>query len=193
MAMSNYIKKIYNSKKKFFTNQQLQELLEINKKNTQRHVARNLTEKNILTRLERGKYYITDTQPSDFEIAQFLYTPSYISFETALNYHGILSQFPMEITSATLKKSKTKKIEDKIYTYSQLKPELYFGYYKKTSKSLMALPEKALLDQVYLISKKLKTENYLNELDFSKINENKLKKYSQLFPNEAFNLIKKYL
>ncbi|MFW5702849.1 MAG: type IV toxin-antitoxin system AbiEi family antitoxin domain-containing protein, partial [Candidatus Dojkabacteria bacterium] len=61
----------------------------------------------VLIQLEKGKYQIAGRSPSDFAIAQFLYSPSYISFETALNYHGILPQFPHEITSATMRRKKT--------------------------------------------------------------------------------------
>jgi len=57
---------------------------------------------NWLTKIERGKYQINSIKIHDFEMANFVYQPSYVSFESALNYWGILSQFPFEITSLSL-------------------------------------------------------------------------------------------
>lgn len=76
-------------------------------------------------RIEKNKYILSDKKINDFELANFLQIPSYISFETALNYHGLLSQFPYEITSATCKKTNKKEFQDKIYSYVHIDRSLY--------------------------------------------------------------------
>ena len=107
----------------------------------------------------------------DFEMANFVYQPSYVSFESALNYWGILSQFPFEITSATLKTSREKKIGGKLYGYNKV-DKRYYGGFIKVDGFLVATKEKALVDQIYLWSKGLKQLNW-NEYDLSRV-DNKL-------------------
>ena len=114
-----------NHKRSLLTTQDISRLTGIEVKRTLENNIRRLIEKNILISLEKGKYMVAESDVSDFEIANFLYSPSYISFETALNYHGILSQFPFEITSATSKKSKKKEILGKTYRYIKINKRLY--------------------------------------------------------------------
>src|SRR3989338_8200638 len=41
-----------------------------------------------------------------FELAQMMYGPSYISFESALSYHGWIPEAVYTVTSAAMKRSK---------------------------------------------------------------------------------------
>ena len=50
--------------------------------------------------------------------------------------------------------------------YSQIDKKLFTGYYKELNY-LMATKEKALFDEVYLISKSIKSESILQNLDMS--------------------------
>ena len=179
MTTCRYLNKLIKSNRYLFSSRDIQEVFGIKSKKTLEGVIRRFVDENILTRLERGKYLLTDANLSDFEIAQFLYSPSYISFETALNYHGILSQFPVEITSATTKFPVQKMIQGKLYSYSKIKVNLFTGYYKE-GNFLIAYPEKALFDQLYMIAKGLKTEEYLDEMDIHSIDNNALDEYIKL-------------
>ena len=95
---------LYSTNKNLFSYQDLANLWQIKSRRTLENNIKNLIDNQILHRLSHGKYLLNTKKASDFEIANFLYNPSYISFETALNYHGILNQFPFEISSATTKK-----------------------------------------------------------------------------------------
>jgi len=196
MSSMEYLNKIYNSDKKLFKTTDIQKILGIEIDRTLEDVIKRFIDRKILTQLEKGKYMLSNANVSEFEISQFLYSPSYISFETALNYHGILSQFPMEITSATTLKNVEKEIDKKIYSYSKINTDLYTGYYKE-GNSLIAEPEKALFDQFYMIAKGIKRKEYLNEMDYSNINKKKLMKYVDLLQNglstSVNDLIKEYL
>jgi len=65
-----------------------------------------LTVSGILERVRRG-YYRVSTRPADeAALANVLYRPSYLSFESALARHGILSQIPYAMTFATTRRSK---------------------------------------------------------------------------------------
>ncbi|MFH2061876.1 MAG: hypothetical protein ABIJ43_02735 [Candidatus Beckwithbacteria bacterium] len=196
MSSIKYVQQIINSRKKFFTSGELRQLLEVESARTLENIIHKLIQEKVLVSLEKGKYLVLNQQASDFEIAQFLYQPSYVSFESALNYHGALSQFPMEITSVTTKKRVSKQFDDKIFSYAKIKISLFTGYYK-VDDFLMAFPEKALFDQMYMIVKSLKTKEYLDEMDYSRVDVKKVRKYFDLtskhFATGINKLLEEYL
>lgn len=179
MTSSAYILKIDQANKKFFTTSEFASLLKVESQRTLEDLLRRLVDIKYLNKLERGKYMVSSTEVSDLEIAQFLYSPSYISFETALNYHGVLSQFPVEITSATTNRAVEKMVDEKLFTYSKINKNLFIGYYK-VGDYLIASPEKALFDQLYMILKSYRSDGYLDEMDYSIINKSKVQIYVEL-------------
>ena len=168
-------KKIYNSGFSLFTLKALRDVLEIKKEGTLFSVINKLLKANILIKLERGKYLLKDAEVNDFTFANFIYQPSYVSFESALNFHGILSQFSYDISSATTKKTAGKIFQDKAFIYTQIKKDLFWGY-EKNEGFIIAFPEKALLDQLYITGKGYRKIN-LEEYDLSRINITRLKEY----------------
>lgn len=161
-------KKLFESELKLINSRTLKDLLQINNERTFYRIVSDFIKNKILISIEKNKYQVVGKNTTSFEIANFLYQPSYISLETALNYWGVLSQFPFEITSITLNKNATKKFDDKIYTYSHFSNK-YFGMYIKKDNFLIAVPEKALFDQIYLASKGIKVINF-DEYDLKNIN-----------------------
>ena len=194
--LAGITKKVYDSGFSFFTLKTLRDILEISKESTLFSIVKKLIKAGVLLKIEKDKYLLKRREANDFALANFIYQPSYISFESALNFYGILSQFPYEIFSATARKSVKKVFQDKIFVYSHIKKELFWGYEKKEN-FLIALPEKALLDQVYLMSKGCKSIN-LDEYDLSRMKVSRLKEYLSKYPKtrqfkSAVNLLKKYL
>lgn len=189
-------KKIYDSGLKVFSLKTLKDLLEIEKESTLFSIINRLIKLRVLAKIEKNKYLLQAGNIHDFTLANFLYQPSYVSFETALNFYGILSQFPYEVTSATLKKTGQKTFADKLFSYTHLKKKLFWGY-EKRGEFLIAVPEKALLDQIYLSSKGLRRINW-EEYDFSALNINKFKNYLAKFPlnrqfKKTLNLLRQNL
>ena len=183
MALYNLgsaVDKLHVSGLKVFTLQDLSKLLEISVPRSARSVTNRLVEKHILTRIEKNNYILTNSTLSRFGIANFLFSPSYISLETALNYHGILSQFPYEISSVTPKKSTIKQVDGQVFSYAHLQAKLFWGY-EKIDDQLIAMPEKALLDQLYLSSKGLRVVHW-DEYDLSRINKPLFLRFAKLFP-----------
>ncbi|MBU1110970.1 hypothetical protein KKB83_05145 [Patescibacteria group bacterium] len=178
--LASATKNIYNSGLNLFTLKTLRDILEIGKESTLFSVIRRLTENEVLIKIEKNKYALQNGRINDFALANFIYQPSYISFESALNFYGILSQFPYEVASTTSKKPQQKVFDDKIFSYIHLKKDLFWGYQKKED-FLIALPEKALLDQLYLASKGLRKAD-VDEYDFSLINFKMLRKYLNKYP-----------
>ncbi|MBI4208736.1 MAG: hypothetical protein HY538_03390 [Deltaproteobacteria bacterium] len=165
MRLDRTIKRLQQCKRKTFTTQDLKKLLEIQQDNTAYKTAESLVRKEFLLRLRKGLFAFAFSPPEDFEVANALYSPSYISLETALNVHGILSQFPYPITSVTPRKTRKFQTLDKEFEYVHLQKGLFWGYEKKGA-FLIAQPEKALMDQIYLVSKGWRKINF-EELDYS--------------------------
>lgn len=179
-SLAFYTKKIYDSNCTFFTLKTLQDILEPDKLSTFFKLVKRLVTEGILVKLEKGKYILQNASVHDFKLANVLYTSSYISFESALNFYGVLSQFPYEISSATVSKPLKKNVLGKTFSYVHLKKDLFWGYEKKDS-FLIATPEKALMDQIYLAAKGVKAIN-LDEFDYSAIDKKRVNQYISLYP-----------
>jgi len=163
------VKKLYETKLSLVNSRTLMEIFGINNRRSFFQILLRFQKNDLIRKIEKDKYQITHKYVSYFEMANFLYEPSYVSLESALNYWGVLSQFPFEITSVTRKKSMTKEIDNKVFSYSQLSVNI-FGMYRKEDNFLIATPEKALFDQLYLFSKGIRSAD-LDEYDLSRINK----------------------
>lgn len=126
-------------------------------------VKRALKEK-ILIRLRRGIYLIAKKDRSlinAFEIAQQLYGPSYISFESALSYHGWIPEAVYMTTSASAKRSLSIQTKVGMFSYEHTpKDQFFMAVERKEDKDsicLIAHPWKALADYMYVRRKKWKT------------------------------------
>lgn len=196
MALLEKIQKLQKLDKKYLTTQEVASILDIENQRTLENTIRKLIDESVLEVLEKGKYLISSKSTNDFEIAQYIYTPSYISFETALNHYGILSQFPYEITSATTKKRTTKTIHEKTFNYLKMKKELFTGY-TKLGDALIASPEKALFDQIYMALKGSRSIINIDEYDLTDIDKTKFRKFLQLvdkrYQNQINQKLMKYL
>ena len=107
--------------------------------------------------LRQGWYAFADYMSKpDFAryIAAKIYSPSYISLHTALSYYGMIPEAVVEITSITTRKTIRFEIVFATYSYQTVKPSLFWGYEPKPMRDgqtfMLATPEKALLDLLYL-------------------------------------------
>jgi len=93
---------------------------------------------------------------------------AYVSFISALHLHGIIEQIPQEITLASI--VHTKKINTRlgIFSIHRISPPLFdgFDWYGGEGSFLIAEPEKALFDSIYLSTRKKKQFGYFPELHF---------------------------
>ena len=164
---------LYTKRVSLFSINDAKKVFNIEKDNTLYKLLQRLEKKDIIKRIENGKYLFSFIEVSDFEIANFLTSPSYISLESALSFYGIMSQFPYTITSITSKKSKRVIYEDKEYEFIHMESKYLYGFFKKNN-FLIASPEKALIDELYFVAKKLRIIS-LEELDLTNINKKHLK------------------
>lgn len=111
-----------------------------------------------LIRLKKNRYTFSNFHPNAFVIGQEMICPSYYSLESVLFLHGIIPEGPSVYTLITSKKTQQYTNEFGTYNYRHLPPLLFFGVEKREDGVWMAVPEKALIDYLYLNSKKFKSD-----------------------------------
>lgn len=147
-----------------------------------------------LSRLVRNGEYIpivrglyeTEASTPGYLLAGSIYGPSYLSFEFALNYHGLIPEISYTFTSATFEKRKAKSFETPFgtFTYRDIPSSAYpYGIVlgKEGNYSFsIATPEKAICDQLYKtrpvsnykeLSQLLFEDLRIEEEEFSKLNK----------------------
>lgn len=87
-------------------------------------------------------------------VANRIYLPSYVSLHSALSFYGMIPEEVVQLTSVTSLKTKQFLNPFGQFAYHNVKPEMMFGYELRPMDEchsiLMATPEKALLDLLYL-------------------------------------------
>lgn len=115
-------------------------------------------DKGYIIKVVRGHYLFSGLKLDEnalFEIANKIYSPSYISFEAALSYYGLIPESIWGITSASSRRTYAFKTKMGRFFYRTVKPKLFFGYeiLPYNGKGFkIASAEKALLDYFYLNS-----------------------------------------
>lgn len=103
-----------------------------------------------LLKLRKGFYAKPGYSP--LELANVLYTPSYISLEYVLQQAGIIYQYDTRYTSISYL-SREVVIDGKTYRYRRIKEEIIMdttGIIRNEDYFNKATPERAMLDMLYL-------------------------------------------
>lgn len=148
--------------------------------------------KNKLLSLEQNKklfkvvrgLYETEKSVSPLLLSSAIYGPSYISFESALSYWGLIPEKVVATTSATFKKNRTKSFDTEnfgLFLYCDV-PSGAFPYevYIKSENErnfLIAGKEKALCDTLYK-TEPLLSEKHLREYLFENLRIEESELYS---------------
>lgn len=162
---------------------------------------------NRLYKVKRGIY--SDSLNSDiFFIANILCTPSYISFETALAYYGLIPERVYAIKSATYSRRKKKEFKNifGLFMYQDITKEAYPYEIRfepiNDELVLIASKEKALLDTLYTI-KNIRNINEIptllfedlriNEEGYDSLNKERMIEMCDLYKSNTLKTFKKYL
>ncbi len=124
-----------------------------------------------LYRLRRGMYALAlpyqKAKPHPFFIATRLVRGAYVSCQSALAYYGLIPEYVPRVTSVTTLRPGLWETPLGHFEYRHIKPGLFYGYRSEVvatgQYALVAEPEKALLDLVYL-QPGGDTPEYLGEL-----------------------------
>ena len=122
-------------------------------------------------KVTRGVWAEPGQRPlSGFEMIPYLFPHQrvYVSFISALNLHGIIEQIPQVVTLASLSHTRTLRTKAGVFSVHQIAPALFdgFDWYRGDGSFLIAEPEKALIDSLYLSSRRKKQFGYFPETDF---------------------------
>lgn len=147
-----------------------------------------LVQKGWLIRLKKGQYNIITSistlgqnDLSEYVVAEVLNKDSYVSFENALQYHGLFDQMLSTVGSVTTTYARIYTVQMTKYLFSRIKNDLYFGFTTETFGAYtahIAEQEKALLDLLYfrnsiytvnIVLEKLR--EYKHRLDFDKLKQ----------------------
>jgi hypothetical protein len=111
--------------------------------------------------------------------------------------YGLIPEMVFNVTSVTTKTTRSYKNKFGFFIYRHIKPSLFLGYKKVDIASqpyLIATPEKALIDYIYLNSSKINNKGELeevrfNEIEIKKLNYEKIREYSDLTGSKKVNKI----
>jgi predicted transcriptional regulator of viral defense system len=129
-----------------------------------------LAKVNVVFPLARGLFAFTDNaDPLTFPEYLTAPCPAYISLQTALYYHGVLSQIPDVIYAVSIARTRQYKNKLGVISIHHMEPEFFFGFEVIGENQIkMACVEKALLDILYLSSARSHLFQSLPEVELPK-------------------------
>jgi predicted transcriptional regulator of viral defense system len=143
--------------------------LDINVNHASKLLSR-ISKTNQIIHIKNGVWVFPDT---DALILPSLLTspfPAYVSLQTALYFHNMISQIPNIIYAVSVGRTKIYKTPIATVSIHHIQPSFYFGHEEKGVDGLlrMASPEKALLDIFYLSQTKTRLFKTLPEVELPK-------------------------
>lgn len=158
-------------------------------------------------KLTKGLYE-TNPNVSGYLVANAIYGPSYLSFEFALSYYGLIPEAVYTYTSATFKKKKKKTYTNFFgtFTYKDI-PASAFPFdilinEEGEYKYKIASAEKALCDKLYTMkpvkNKKellilLFDELRIDETKFNELNKATILELCDMYPSTNLKILKKVI
>lgn len=152
--------------------------------------------------------YETNPNVNGYLLASSIYGPSYLSFDFALFYYGLIPEKVTTYTSATCEKKKKKEYTNQYgkYTYRDV-PTLVYPLGVKIIEEdeyfvQIAIPEKALCDKLYTISpvkNYAELENLLfedlriDQEEFKKLNISDIEELANSYHCSNVTLLYKYM
>lgn len=152
--------------------------------------------------LRRGLYAIASpyqkVKPHPYLVANHLQPASYISLQSALAFYDMIPEVVNITISVTTSRPERLETPLGIFEFRHIKPVLLFGFQMTDlggQNALLATPEKALLDLIYLQSGG-ESMDYLQELrlqNLERLDLDLLKKQSEFFDSLKMRLAVKRL
>ena len=181
------LKKLQDLKKDYYSVKDLERVLNMPVDSLRGQLTR-WVKKGVMIRIAKGIYAPYGTEINITKIANQIYYPSYLSFESVLSKYGILSQVPYTLTFATPKRTKKIILNGTEVEFTKLSDKYFFGYFFEDGVNI-ASPEKALVDCLYLVSKGKRVLN-IDELYLEDIDKEKLIEIAKVFPGNTRELVR---
>jgi len=134
-----------------------------------KHASKLLTrlqETGQLIRITSGKWVFPDLLDR-LALPTYLTSPfpSYVSLQSALYFHGMVSQIPHIIYAVSPGRTKRYKTQLGTVSVHHIQPDFFFGYDRKKAGLNVATPEKALVDMLYFFQTKSRLFRSIPELE----------------------------
>ena len=154
-------------------------------------------QKGYIQKIRREYYCFQDKMKNEqflFFAANKIYSPSYISMESALAFYNLIPEGVFITTSISTRNTANYSTPVGDFLYNNVKPSLFFGYRLHQNEDTVikiAEPEKVILDFLYL--KKLNSEEDIDALRINRIQNDelvdydKLDRYQQIFNSKVLN------
>lgn len=191
MKFSDFYKTLEKNSYYIFSYEDILSFYPNENKDSLKTTMRRWRKKGWVYSLKRGLHEISfpkDFTIPDMHIANKLYSPSYVSLQTALSYYSIIPEVSMAVTSITTKPTRKFKNKHGLFTYRTVNPNAFTGYYVEKHGNfdiLIAEPEKALVDYLYFETYRTRKfdleEERLEKDAISKLNKKKLRTYAKLY------------
>ena len=132
-------------------------------------IATRLAASGFLVRLARGRWMLA-RERNKLLVPEELTAPypAYVSLQTALYYHAMISQIPTVTYAVSLAKTRRYHTPIGAFSIHHVAPDFFFGFERDRTNAPIAVPEKALLDVLYLSQTKTRLFVRLPELDLPK-------------------------
>ncbi|MDQ1335717.1 MAG: hypothetical protein QG552_2667 [Thermodesulfobacteriota bacterium] len=180
------ISKLLNADTPFFTISSLQAIFGTSREST-RTIAARLVKRGVLTRIRRDLYRLINREYSLFSLANALCQPSVVSFESALNYWGLIVQVPQIVFSTALWSYQCE-VDNTTFVYRRIAaPLMRFGHVKVEGFTI-ADPGKAFLDTLYMRTKGL-VELLPEDINMDRLDTELLTYYLRFYPEAVRELV----
>lgn len=148
-SQKNVLEAILSSSRSVFNIQSLRMLMESEKSQKLTQSLHYYIKEGKIANPRRGIY--TKASYNEQEMACSLFRPAYISLEYVLQRAGVVFQYDDAITCVSYL-NRIVEIDDKTYRFRIINPELWIGMegIEQHDNILIATPERAFLDMVYL-------------------------------------------
>lgn len=165
-------------------------------------------EKGEVLRLKPGLYCLAkiyrNSHLHPFSIAGILHAPSYISLESALQYHGLIPEAVFQVTSVTSQRSRSFKTPLGVFSFqrvptSNLKAGVKFEKLDKISWAFVASELRAIADVVYLNRKVKWTQDGLDfliesmRMEFEDLRQISFEQFELIYKNIRNKRVKAFL
>ncbi len=155
---------------------------------SQRFLLTRAVKRGDALKLRRSLYALASHPPSELEVANRLYRPSYVSFTFALSYYHIIPETVYAITCATTRTSAAFDVLGKQFIYRRVKRAAFTGYRTEQVNNravLIAEPEKALVDTLYFVA--LNKQGLPERVDIARLSKQKISAFAKLFAHPALD------
>ena len=148
-SQKNVLEVIFNSTRSVFNVQSLRMLTECEDSQKLTKSLHYYVKEGKIRNPRRGIY--TKATYNEREMACSLFRPAYISLEYVLQRAGVVFQYDDTITCVSYL-NRIAEVDEKIYQFRIINPELWIGMegIDQIDNILIATPERAFLDMVYL-------------------------------------------